>query len=102
MVAPRRASSKDPRRSGFDPPPGIPDYVRIAPGRESRQWVGIAIMGAALLGTSGYFAGEAGLAARPHPLHWLAAVAGAVIGAVGGAIIGAVREHRRWRRPPAN
>jgi membrane protein DedA with SNARE-associated domain len=42
------------------------------------------IIGVTVLGLAGYLAGESIFADRIHPVHWVVAVAGGLIGWLGG------------------
>jgi hypothetical protein len=42
------------------------------------------MIGATIFGVIGYLAGESAFANRIHPVHWLVAVVGSLIGLLGG------------------
>lgn len=79
-------------RSGYVPADGVPKY-------------GVSGNGSAWVGWAAAFAGAIGLVAYgvaeglflSHPLHWVMAVAGGIVGFGGGALVFNIRERRRWR-----
>ncbi len=49
--------------------------------KKSRQgWPSVVYIGIVVFGLTGYVLAEIALGTRPHPLHWLSALVGAVLG----------------------
>lgn len=48
--------------------------------RNRQGWPSVVYIGIAVFGLTGYVFAEIALGTRPHPLHWLSALVGAVLG----------------------
>ena len=86
---PKRVSAKpgnhEPGSGGFVPEAGVPDYI-FQQKPDSSFGPGIATLAVAVIGMLGaYLVAESALASLSHPLHWVAAVFGAVAGGVIGS-----------------
>jgi hypothetical protein len=79
-------------REGWEPEGGVPRYINFPAESDSggRGPSTASIVGGFGLLLAAYFVAEASLASEPHPLHWLAAVAGGLVGGVTPIVIGRV------------
>ena len=86
-----RSNRAPEKRSGWEPETGVPRYIQF-PAGDKGGWgpsVASVLAGFGLMMTA-YLVAEGALASDPHGLHWLAAVAGGIVGAVTPIVAGRV------------